>query len=42
MGTSFYEKHGYEVIEEQETEVFGESTQERVYSGSIGKDPNSA
>jgi ribosomal protein S18 acetylase RimI-like enzyme len=42
VGTSFYEKHGYEVIEEQETEVFGESTQERVYSGSIGKDSNSA
>lgn len=41
VGTSFYEKHGYEVIEKQETEVFGEATRERVYSGTIGKDSNS-
>ena len=41
VGTSFYEKHSYEVIEEQDTEVFGESTRERVYSGKIGESSNS-
>ena len=42
VGTSFYEKHGYEVVEEQETELFGESTRERVYSGRVSEDQNSA
>ena len=37
VGKSFYEKQGYEVIEKQETEVFGESTSEYVYSGTIGE-----
>ena len=42
VGRSFYEKHGYEVIDEQEIELFGESTRERVYSGRIGEDQNFA
>jgi len=35
VGTAFYEKRGYEVIEERETTVFGEETCEVIYTGTV-------
>jgi ribosomal protein S18 acetylase RimI-like enzyme len=42
VGTSFYEARGYTTVEERETELFGESTRERVYSSAVGNGSNSA
>lgn len=33
VGTSFYRKHGYNVIDEQETNLFDELVRECIYSG---------
>lgn len=35
VGTSFYEKHGYGVIDEQETDLFGEMVREYVFRGQV-------
>lgn len=33
---SFYRKHGYEVVETQDTELFGETVSENLFRGKIG------
>lgn len=35
VGLSFYRKHGYEVIDERDTELFGETVREREFRGQI-------
>lgn len=35
VGTSFYRKHGYEAVDETETDLFGETVRERRFRGSI-------
>ena len=35
VGRSFYEKHGYEVVKDRDTTVFGEETRELVYSTTL-------
>lgn len=36
QAAAFYRSHGYEVVDEQATELFGERTTEQVFRGDIG------
>lgn len=36
VGTSFYRSHGFAVVEERTTDLFGESVRERVFAGPLG------
>lgn len=41
IGASFYRNHGYEVVEERATDLFGETVRECEFRGQVGSDDSS-